>query len=245
MKGKVNLKTIIIFAILILVLVLLVLGLNVAKTFISGATADYEPQNLVAAAKEDGKTATVSWTTDKEVKASVFYGTNMASLLLMAEDVDPTTNHNILLTNLRSNSKYFYKIVVDDSNIFDNGGALYNFETGGNTEVQEVPEKTLNPQVTIQPVVTMAPAASSSTTSGSTVCDKATDYNKDGIVNALDYISCLRGNKTNTTTPLTTVTPGVTPVATSAATDKCAGDYNKDGVVNTLDRLKCLQDSKR
>jgi len=97
MKGKVNLKTIIIFAILIVVIVLSVIGVNVAKTFISGATADYEPQNLMAVPKEDGKTAMVSWTTDKAVKASVFYGTNMASLLLMAEDVEVAVDHNILL----------------------------------------------------------------------------------------------------------------------------------------------------
>jgi len=46
MKGKINLKTIIIFGILILVIVLGVLGIGAAKTFMSGATADYEPQNL-------------------------------------------------------------------------------------------------------------------------------------------------------------------------------------------------------
>ena len=207
MKGKINLKTIIIFAILILVIVLLVLGINVAKTFMSGASADYEPQNLTAVSKEDGKTATVSWTSNKEIKASIFYGTNMASLLLMAEDMEPTANHNILLTNLRSNMTYFYKIVVDSDNIFDNGGVMYNFKTGG--VVEEVV-----PSVTLVPTVSLS------------ACDKVTDYNKDGVVNSMDYISCSKG----------TVTP--------ATEDKCAGDYNKDGVINSLDRLRCLQDSK-
>lgn len=75
------------------------------------------------------KNARMTWTTDKKVKASVFYGTNMASLLLMAEDTNTTTNHNILLTNLRSNTTYYYKIVVDSDNIFDNGGLMYRFKT--------------------------------------------------------------------------------------------------------------------
>lgn len=218
MKGKVNLKTIIIFAILIVVIVLSVLGVNAAKTFISGAATDYEPQNLISTPSEDGKTATVSWTTDKEIKASVFYGTNMASLLLMAEDVDPVTDHNILLTNLRNNTTYFYKIVVDNDNIFDNGGMMYSFKTNGKEEV-------LEPVVTIEP--TLVPTLVASSSSSSTNCDKTTDYNKDGTVNSMDYISCVKG------------------IITPAAEDVCAGDYNKDGIVNSMDRIKCLQDTKR
>jgi hypothetical protein len=212
MKGKVNLKTIIIFAILILVIVLSVIGVNVAKTFISGATADYEPQNLIAVPKEDGKTAVLSWTTDKEVKASVFYGTNMASLLLMAEDIDATVDHNILLTNLKSDTIYYYKIVVDNDNIFDNGGVMYNFKTNSSLE----------PVVTIQPTLipTLAAVFSSPSADNSSTCNKTTDYNKDGVINSIDYISCV-------------------------AADPCAGDYNKDGVINSMDRIKCLQDTKR
>jgi hypothetical protein len=215
MKGKVNLKTIIIFAVLILVIILSVIGVNVAKTFISGATADYEPQNLTAVPKEDGKTAMLSWTTDKEVKASVFYGTNMASLLLMAEDMEPAIDHNILLTNLKSNTTYYYKIVVDNDNIFDNGGLMYNFKTNGK-------EEELEPTV-IPTVALVTPA----TSSGSASCNRITDYNKDGTVNSIDYISCVKG------------------IITPTAEDACAGDYNKDGVTNSLDRIECLQDTKR
>lgn len=218
MKGKVNLKTIIIFAILILVIVLSVLGVNAAKTFISGASAGYEPLDLTAIPKEDGKSATISWTTDKSVKASIFYGTNMASLLLMAEDVEPTIYHNILLTNLRSNTTYYYKIVVDSDNVFDNGGVMFSFKTDG------VAEETLVPSITIQP--TLVPTLSASSSTGVT-CNRTTDYNKDGIVNSIDYIACAKG--------------AVTP----ATTDPCAGDYNKDGVVNSIDRIKCLQETKR
>ena len=205
MKGKINLKTIIIFAILILVIVLSVLGLNVAKTFMSGATADYEPQNLTAIPSADGSTATISWTSSKEATASVFYGTNVASLLLMAEDSAATTDHNILLTNLRPNKTYFYKVVVGED-VFDSEGAMFSFKTGGKEEVTVTP--TMAPAV---PVVTLPatsspsgvpPAVSAPTISpaatSTTVCNQTTDYNKDGVINSLDYLSCSKGKLTPT-----------------------------------------------
>ncbi|MFA6185326.1 MAG: fibronectin type III domain-containing protein [Candidatus Shapirobacteria bacterium] len=205
MKGKINLKTIIIFAILILVIVLSVLGLNVAKTFMSGATADYEPQGLTAVPSADGSTATISWTTDKSATASIFYGTNVASLLLMAEDSAAATDHSILLTNLRAGKTYYYKIVVGE-NVFDNQGAMFSFKTGGTAEV--VANPTVMP--TVAPVVTLpmasSPSAASLTPSVSpaatsaSVCDKITDYNKDGVINSLDYLMCSRGKLTVTPT---------------------------------------------
>ncbi len=252
MKGKINLKTVIIFAILILVIVLSVLGVNTAKTFISGATAGYEPQSLKAVPNENGKTATISWTTDKSVKASVFYGTNRASLLLMAEDAQATDSHNILLSNLKSDTTYYYKIVVDTDNIFDNGGALYDFKTGGKVgdSLTPTPTLTISPTVTVKPSLTATPTAvpttkvSSVTGTPSSNCNKTTDYNKDKVINSLDYISCLKGKITPVSskiTPTGTLTPTTVPTVA-----KCIniGDYNKDGVVNSLDRIKCLQDSK-
>lgn len=245
MKGKVNLKTVIVFAILILVIVLLVIGINVTKTFISGATAGYEPKGLKAIPNENGKTATISWTTDKAVKASVSYGTNRASLLLMATDSQATDSHNILLSNLKSDTTYYYKIVVDTDNIFDNGGALYDFKTSG--KVADLP----SPNVTIKPSLTATPSAAVTTitptaiptskvasVTGTLNCNKTTDYNKDGVINSLDYISCMKGQ-------ITPASSKITPTSIPTVA-KCIniGDYNKDGVSNSLDRIKCLQDSK-
>lgn len=70
----------------------------------------------------------VSWTTDKKVKASVFYGTNMASLLLMANDSEATLNHQVYLGSLKPNTTYYYKIVIDENNTFDNNGSMYSFK---------------------------------------------------------------------------------------------------------------------
>jgi len=226
MKEKINLKTIIIFVILLLVIVLSVLGVSAAKNFITGATADYEPQNLIAVPKEDGKTAIVSWTTDKEVKASIFYGTNMASLLLMAEDMQPTVDHSILLTNLKSNTTYYYKIVVDVNNVFDNGGMMYSFKTSGKAEEEIIEEPLINTQPTLIPD-SVDSSPSDNLVTDSPECNRTTDYNKDGIINSLDYFSCIKGE--------------ILP----QTADPCDGDYNKDGVINSLDRIKCLQDTKR
>lgn len=206
MKGKISLKTIIIFAILILVMVLLVIGVNVAKTFMSGATADYEPQNLTAVSGSDGKSATISWTSSKEAEASVFYGTNMASLLLMAKDSAAATDHNIVLSSLKPGTTYYYKIVIDNNNVFDNGGTMFSFKTNSSEtdETTETPAVvTMPPVATISPVATTSsPAASPSTGSASSAdtstCNKTTDYIKDGVINSLDYLSCLRGKLTPT-----------------------------------------------
>ena len=199
MKGKINLKTIIIFAILILAVVLSVLGVRVAKTFMSGATADYEPQNLTAVSAADGSTATISWTSDKAATASVFYGTVASNLLLMAEDAQETTDHNILLTNLKAGKTYYYKIVVGDNEFNDAGDVPYSFKTSGTPEEAKVVTPTIAP--TVAPVVTLPPTASPSSgtpTATSSACNRTTDYVKDGVVNSLDYISCLRGKLTPT-----------------------------------------------
>lgn len=218
MKGKINLKTILVFGILILVIILSVVLINKVKTMASNASADYEPQGLVSTPATDGKSAVVSWETDKEVKASVFYGTNIASLLLMASDSEETTSHRISLGSLKPNTTYYYKVVVDENNTFDNDGSMFSFVT--TAEVEPTPTVALEPEITIAPTTT--PSATSSA-SGS--CDRTTDYDKNGVVNSLDFINCSKGVK---------------PTASV-----CDGDYNKDGFTNSLDRIKCLQDGNK
>ena len=128
MKGKINLKTIIIFAILILGIILSVLGVRMAKTFMSGATADYEPQDTpTAIVSADGKTAIISWTTDKAVVSSVLYGTNAASTPLMAIEETENTDHSISLSISPSVATYYYKIEAG-GNTYDNGGMMFTFK---------------------------------------------------------------------------------------------------------------------
>ena len=194
MKGKINLKTIIIFAILILGIILSVLGVKMAKTFMSGATADYEPQDTpIVIVSADARTAIISWTTDKAVVSSVLYGTNAASTPLMAIEETETTDHNISLSISPSVATYYYKIEAG-GNTYDNGGMMFTFKNKVVTATPTI-APTMVPEM-MEPVVTLPVGASSS----AGTCNQKTDYNKDGVVNSLDYILCLKGKLTVTPT---------------------------------------------
>lgn len=257
MKGKINVKTIIVLVILVLVVILTVLGIKTVKTYMSGATADMEPKNVQAVLSEDGKSATITWVSDKESMGVVLYGTNMASMLVTAAETTPTTNHSVILKNLRPNATWYYKIQIDGVD-FDNNGMPYSFKTKGtDTDVSgdkdvlpggNKNENTTNNTATpstklLTPTIALSKIATSSNTatvSGSTntgSCNKTTDYNKDGVINSMDYLHCIKnGSGSSSASSSATTTPG--------ATCKRDFDYNSDGVVNTLDYIKCLQTNK-
>lgn len=213
MKGKISLKTVIVFVILILVIVLGVLGVNTVRTYLGGATGEMGPKegSVMAVSSEDGKSATISWTSDKESMGLVEYGTTPASLLLTTVETSATTNHQVTLTQLRGGYTYYYRIKVGED-IFENNGIPYSFKMK-TVEAEATPIPTLIP--TLVPTI-------------ATSCDKTTDYNKDGVVNTLDYMEC-----TKTATSSGTKTSCSTPT-----------DYDGNGVINSLDRIKCLQNSR-
>lgn len=217
-KNKFPIKTIIIIVILLLVGVLGVLGVTTAKTYLSGASGDTVAKNVLAKPSEDGKSAVITWNSDKASMGIVEYGTTPASLLLRAPESEQTMSHSVTLTPLKVNTNYYFRIRVGDE-VFDNSGIPYSF-------------KTKSPVVTptVIPTVAMVPTVPI----GNTGCDKTTDYNKDGIVNSLDYMTCLK-DKPSGTVAVPSVPVGVCPGGV---------DYNKDGIVNSLDKLKCLQDNK-
>lgn len=221
MRGKLNVKTIVILVILLVVIVLGVVGVKTIQTFMSGATSDVEPTGVTAMSSEDGKTATVSWVSDKAAISKVEYGTTAASLVLMAVESDSTTSHKISLTSLRPNTTYYYRIRIGED-VFDNSGIPYSFKTKGES-------------ATVTPVVSSTPLAMPSVASGSE-CKNNIDHNKDGTINSMDLLYCRQqGGKI----AVVTVTPKVTVKASP-----CSGtiaDYNSDGVINSLDRINCLQ----
>jgi len=221
MKGGMNVKTIIVLVILLLVGVLGVLGVNTVRTYIGGASVDTEPKNVVAASGEDGKSATVSWASDKPSMAVVEYGTTPASLLLRAIEPSEATDHQVSLTPLKSGTSYYFRIRIGEE-IFDNSGIPYSFKTKA---VEVKPTPTVVP--TIAPVLEPTGAVTTS-------CDSKTDYNKDGVVNSLDYIACLKSGNKATGAP-----------ASTASGSKCpAGvDFDKNGTVNSIDMIRCLQSS--
>ncbi len=218
MKEKISIKTIITILILILVGVLGVLGVGTARTYLSGASGNTEPKGVVSNPSEDGKSATITWTTDKEAQSVVQYGTSSAALLLSVPETVSTVNHSVVLNSLKPGQSYYFRIKVGEE-VFDNGGIPYTFKAGAGA----------SPTATLAP--TAAPTAIA-TQSGS--CNKTTDYNKDGAINTADYIICVRGGGG-------TIAPATTSSATSC---KDNVDYDNNGIVNSLDKSKCLQNSQ-
>lgn len=234
---KLNVKTIVILSVLAVVMVLLVVGVTQIRTFMSGAAGGVEPSGVAVIPGNDGKTAVVTWTSDKESIGKIEYGATAASLVLMSAEVTETTSHNVSLTSLRPDTTYYYRIRVGDD-VFDNGGIPYSFKTKSDASAITTPS--VSPA---QPVTTTTTTTNS--TSSGTVCDSKTDYNKDGIVNSMDLTTCKKngGKVTAVSQPVTTKTT-TTPGTTTKPTVDCNGtiaDYNSDGIINSLDRVNCLQ----
>jgi hypothetical protein len=226
MKKKINVKSLVIFGVLGVVMVLVVLAISQVKTFMSGATSDVEPQSVTTVSGDDGKSAVISWISDKESVSKVEYGTTAASLVLISTESSSTINHSISLTSLRPATTYFFRIKIGDE-VFDNEGIPYSFKTKADT----------TSIVTVTPTVVPTIAAVTETsTQSATVCDPSVDYNKDGVVNSMDLATCKKNGGT------------VSSTSTSTTTDSsCEGniaDYNSDGVINSLDRLNCLQSQR-
>jgi hypothetical protein len=226
---KINLKTIVIVIVMLVVIVLGVVAVTQAKIFMSGATSDVEPTNVVAVSSEDGKTVTITWTSEKESVAKIEYGTTAASLVLMTADSVATKSHSLTLNQLRPATNYYYRIRIGDE-IFDNGGMPYIVKTKGETGAT----------VTLVPTVTTPEAGASVITPATSqsgtvlICNSKTDYNKDGVINSFDMATCKN-------------TGGVVPTPANNTVIDCnkiISDYNSDGVVNSLDRINCLQSQR-
>lgn len=231
---KLNLKTIILFVVLAVVMVLLVVGITQMKTFMSGAAGGVEPASVTSVPGNDGKTAVITWTSDKESIGKVEYGATAASLVLMSAETNSTTSHNVSLTSLRPETTYYYRIRVGEE-IFDNGGIPYSFKTKADTTAVTSP--------TVTPTTALTSTTTTTTTSSgsATVCDSKTDYNKDGLVNSLDLASCKKSGGKVTVSSVTTTPKATTSSAPAINCNGTIADYNSDGVVNGLDRVNCLQ----
>ncbi len=207
MNNTKTVKTVLIIVILLLVGVLGVLGVNTAKTYIGGASADTQPKNVLASPNVDGKTATITWSSDKATIGVVEYGTSPAALLLRAPESESVISHNVVLSPLKPGINYYFRIRVGEE-VFDNNGIPYSFKS-------KMPEVTVVPTMAVVPTVassnpvptgcikgtdTMAyinclrgkpmPAV----TAANERCPANVDFNKDGVINSLDKIKCLQSN---------------------------------------------------
>jgi hypothetical protein len=210
MKGKVNVKTIIVLLILVIVGVLMVFGVKAVQTYITGADEGIKPESVNAVSSDDGKSATITWMTGKASVSMISWGSTPVSVLMKAGTTDLVKEHSVVIENLKPGSTYYYNIIVNGEAY--NDGVPYSFKTLGSSASQTLP----TPTVASESAQTVTP------TSTSTSCDKTTDYNKDGVVNSLDYYDCLKGK-----------------AKTTAGACNPNADANGDGKTNSLDILYC------
>jgi hypothetical protein len=231
--GGISIKTIIVLVILVLVGVLGVLGVNTVRTYMSGASVGVEPKNTLATPGEDGRSGVITWTTDKAAQGIVEYGTTPASLLLRGLEADTGTDHKVTLTPLKPNTSYYFRIRVGEE-VFDNSGIPFSFKTKG---ADGAAVTTVKVTPTVVPMVSVAPVGGVGA-----ACNRTTDYNKDGVINTMDIVLCLKGG--GIAGP--TIKPGVGVQAPTLGVGVCSGsvDYDGNGVINSLDRIKCLQNKK-
>lgn len=203
-----NVKTIIIVIILILVGILVVVGLNAARTYLSGAAGGTEPNNVRVQA--DVKSAAISWQTDKESQGVIEYGTTPASLLLRALETSPTTEHKVTLSPLKTNSTYYFRVKVGET-IYDNNGIPYSFRTKDASASGEPSGETgspaedqpSSPRVTEVPVQVVTPSANQGKVTECVLSEfkakfgtsnQSYDLDDNGTVNTKDWIRCLEDN---------------------------------------------------
>jgi hypothetical protein len=229
-KGGASIKTVIVLVILVLVGVLGVLGVNTVRTYMSGASAGAEPKNVLAVSGIDGKTAVITWTSDKPAQGIVEYGLGPASLLLRELEADPVSSHKVTLKLLKPTTSYYFRIRVGEE-VFDNSGIPYSFKTVAGEGGDVVVKPSVRPEVTTVPVVA-TPAVG---TGSGKLCNRATDYDGNGVINSVDFIKCIKdGGKVE-------VVPTRSAIPTVVTDCKTNVDYDGNGVINSLDRIKCLQ----
>ncbi len=238
MKEKGKTKSLVVVLILVLVGVLAVFGLNTAKDMFSSAAGGAEPTGVKVDAKDNS--ATISWTTEKDVMAVLQYGTTPASLLLRALETTPGATHRVAISPLKSGTTYYFNIRVGDD-IFDNGGIPYSFKTmaggetvpaaGGALEDMVPGEATAAPTKAQQATAAPTKAATGDKCGflkeyyGDT--DSEYDYNADGKVNVLDFVICQDCQK----------------ILNNMGSSDAEYDKNGDGRVNMPDYVQCLSGS--
>ena len=244
-KKKLSFKTILIFIIIALTAVLSIMGLNVTRTYLSGADTGSKPQNVLAIPSKDGRSVTITWITDKPTISMVSWGTTPANTMIKAGQTDLVTVHSIKVDTLRPGTTYYFKIVVGSDEYMENG-IPYSFKTpSGVTELdslpmageeEEVVPTVVVPTVAVPTVVETEAIPTAAVETMENKCDRVSDYNSDGVINSLDYYYCLQSLNDPNVTP----TPVSETINTGCDSSK---DNNNDGIINSLDAIWCLQHS--
>lgn len=178
-------KGIILFIALALSLGILVLGVLSLRSYYSKASETGEPKNVKVTQITDNSVQII-WETSNATQGMVRYSSdpsvfalaNSNAVLLAAENSSGTT-HNLKLSLLKPNSTYYYEISIgkdsfdQSGKVSDNKHLPFSFTTSEALESNTQGQPSLDTTVFKQKFGTKDPLY---------------DLNKDGIVNATDYL---------------------------------------------------------
>ena len=101
---------------------------------------DVDPPVIISDPVLTGSTnslATIFWKTDENSNTSIEYGTDSLSLITTKSEIDLVENHEITITNLQANTKYYYRVSSTDG---DNNGPTWseikNFTTNSTPDLE-------------------------------------------------------------------------------------------------------------
>ena len=124
-----------------------------------------KPDGVTARVVSDSQ-AVISWTTQDEVISLILYGVSPTSMDKTQTELSSAKTHRVALAGLQPETIYYYKIQVGQE-VFDQQGQTWRFST--------------------QPKDTPARLSKDEFRQAYGSSDLRFDFNKDGIVNGVDY----------------------------------------------------------
>ncbi len=179
------LKSVIFFIGLVISLAVLVIGVFSLRSIFSKASVNTTPSNM-RTGNITANSASVLWDTQDNSQGIVRYSNDRgaftsgagASLLFAAESA-AQTSHEVKLSSLKTNTSYYYEISIKDV-LFDQNGKVENN--------QHLPFSFTTTQSSTQGEDTMPNLDADKFKQKFGTTDAVYDLNKDGTVNATDYL---------------------------------------------------------
>jgi hypothetical protein len=209
-------KNLLITGVLLVVGVVAFFAVNMTLNFFTKAAGNTDPREVKLKYNSDGRSAVISFVTEKPNIAMVEYGSSPNGLTSKFVEKSPVSMHSLELANMKPATTYYYHLKIGDK-VYDNDGIPFTLKSK-NAVVENVVSDT-------------TPIASGDK------CQNV-DYNDDGVINMVDYSMCIKGDPK----PTKIVAP-INPIVAECAKSK--EDYNKDGVVNSFDRIECLKNKQQ
>lgn len=189
-------KSVALFAGLAISLGILVVGVLSLRSYFTQASGSDEPTNI-RTSNITGNSAQVVWDTEAETQGIVKYATDPTAFntegnsnLLFAAETTSGTSHQATLSQLKPDTTYYYEITIGEKTYGQNG-----LVTDDNHLPYTFTSATVSETTTTQPGTNLDPVVFKQKF-GTT--DPLYDLNKDGTVNASDYLLFLARTATPT-----------------------------------------------